>query len=102
MNWNFCIDTVEKRALNFCRGSMNTGDGFGSSALRRLGASTVEPARFHGNSDDFGCGYGFGAGDGVGGGNCYNDGDGDGDGDVYGPRYTWTVNGSAVAAGGRW
>jgi len=77
MNWNFCIDTVEKRALNFCRGSMNTDDGFGSSALRRG----------HGNSDDFGCGYGFGAGDGVGGGDCYNDGDGDGDGDGGGIVY---------------
>ena len=86
-NLRFCIDTVEKRALNFCRGSMNTDDGFGSSALRRG----------HGNSDDFGCGYGFSDGAGSGGGDCYNDGDGDGAGSGD-TRYAWGNNGNGWSA----
>ena len=49
MRWNFCIDTVEKRALNLCHDSMNK---------------------------DRDCCYGYGYGGGSGDG--YSDGYGDG------------------------
>ena len=29
MNWRFCVDTPEQRALKLCRGSMNAGYGYG-------------------------------------------------------------------------
>ena len=53
MNWRFCIDSTEKRALDLCLGTMNKVDGDGYS----WGT---------GNGDGYGCGYGWGFGDGAG------------------------------------
>ena len=47
MNWHFCIDSTEKRALDLCRGSMNKGSGSGSGS---------------GYGDGYGDGYGYGSG----------------------------------------
>jgi len=51
MNWRFCVDTPEQRALKLCSGSMNAGDGDG-----------------HGVGDGYGDGdgYGYGYGDRLG------------------------------------
>ena len=61
MNWHFCIDSAEKRALDFCYGSLTEGGGWGRGM--RYGYS-------------FSNGYGDGGTDGY--------GDRDGDGDGYG------------------
>ena len=67
MHWKLCIDTVEKRALNLCSGSMNKGNGYGSC---------------------YGSGYGSGYGDGysIGHGDGYSYGYGDNDGDGSSPQ----------------
>jgi len=51
MNWRFCVDTPEQRALKLCRGSMNEGAGWGD-----------------------GTSWGYGGGD------CWGYGDGGGNG----------------------
>jgi len=43
MNWKLCVTNPQRRALDFCRGSMDEGDGWGNA---------------------FGDGYGDGYGDG--------------------------------------
>ena len=63
MHWKLCIDTVEKRALNLCSGSMNKGNGYGSCCGSGYG-------------DGYGHGYSIGHGDGY----SYGYGDNDGDG----------------------
>ena len=59
MNWHFCIDSTEKRALDLCRGSMNKGDGFG----RGNGGG-----RGYGYGNGYGCSGGYGSGYGYTGG----------------------------------
>ena len=61
MNWRFCIDSAEKRALDLCRGSMNKGYGYGSGFGWDYGV---------GYSDSWGSGYSWGYGYG----DCYGDG----------------------------
>ena len=71
MKWHHCIDSAQKLALELCRFSMNTDDGYGngSSALRRG----------YGNSENFGCGYELTC-KGESSGRLVDAGDGDGDG----------------------
>ena len=44
MNWRFCVDTREQRALDLCSGSMNVGNGFGGVADYGYGAGGAPPA----------------------------------------------------------
>ena len=67
MNWHFCIDSTEKRALDLCRGSMNKGDG-----------SSWGSCYGSGWGSGYGDGYGWGDGDGYGWGDSYGSDDGDG------------------------
>jgi hypothetical protein len=55
MNWHFCIDNAEKRALDFCNGSMDDDTGAGGGYY--TGYSW-------GNGDGSGNGYDLGLGDG--------------------------------------
>ena len=77
MNWRFCIDSTQKRALKLCRGSMDEGDGVSGAALFGGGwgygvgdGDGCGQRRRHGDGyvDDWGngcgCGYGLGNGDG--------------------------------------
>lgn len=69
MRWHFCIDTREKRTLNFCADPTNEGDGYGA------GLSTDIDGRGYGTG-----GYINGDGSGVGSGVYGNTYSGDGDG----------------------
>ena len=83
MNWKLCVTDPQKRALDFCRGSMDEGDGFGAGYCFNTRGSG------YGYGDDYGNGYGYGDGSGNGGG--YGDGDGygygygNGDSDGFSP-----------------
>lgn len=83
MNWHFCIITCEKRALEFCNGSMNIGSGFGD-----------------------GWGWGDGWGDSYNNDDSYSDlwgtnlGFGNADCEGDGPGYGKKGNGSSVST--RW
>ena len=79
-NWRFCIDSPQKRALNFCSGSMNTGDGYGVGDT--YGHSDGDDSRYAGGPRrGLGCGpYNYRDGYGYGNKNGDRQGDSDGDG----------------------
>ena len=69
MNWLFCIDTVEKRALRLCYGSMNidTGKGCGdgySDATSGEGFGGLYNSEGDGRREHYSVGFGTGTGDG--------------------------------------
>jgi hypothetical protein len=61
-NWRICIDSAQHRALNFCGGSMNTGQGYGDGAdygnMRGWGRGSGEA--IYDNDWNYGDGYGVG------------------------------------------
>jgi hypothetical protein len=63
-NWRICIDSAQHRALNFCGGSMNTGQGYGDGAdygnMRGWGRGSGEA--IYDNDWNYGDGYGVGVG----------------------------------------
>jgi hypothetical protein len=83
-NWRICIDSAQHRALNFCGGSMNTGQGYGDGAdygnMRGWGRGSGEA--IYDNDWNYGDGYG----DGVGNGKEYGFLDGDGESKTVWPK----------------
>ena len=77
MNWKLCVTDPQKRALDFCRGSMDEGDGVGFGRRGPLGLKRGD-----------GEGYSYAIATGNGAGNRFVDGDGYGDGDGHSYGYS--------------
>ena len=82
MNWRFCIDSLQQRALAHCYGSMDEGDGYGNGWGNGRGGGWGGGVGLsagwacYGDPGDAGFGDVYGDG--------YGNGTGDGDGDGYG------------------
>jgi hypothetical protein len=63
-NLSFCIDSAQHRALDFCGGSMNTGQGYGDGAdygdMLGWGRGSGEQIVLY-DACDYGDGYGDGS-----------------------------------------
>ena len=45
MNWKLCVTDPQRRALDFCRGSMDKGDGYGDGYGNGYGISSYGGGR---------------------------------------------------------
>ena len=84
VSWKLYIDSPQQRALDFCRGSLAAGDGYGSGPL-------WEAAWQGACADGDGLGYGYSLGYGW----------GDGSGKSYGRGYGTSAGNGSSAKGWR-